>query len=285
MLRPLVSLLALAPALLPAQELLPEQEPARQVHWAVGAFFGTGWYQVDDNRKAFILQIPPRQTLREAGFGEDGARRLGIEIDYTLALGLGSIDDIPDFIEFENYATISFTPGIQIEIPVNEAWSLRPYAHLGYGWEIESQEGAAIWYGGLKSRYRLGEGRYRWALLNGLFVAGYKPEYENRGQYGAVMAGLEFGHPLGRLQLGEDPLYLNWHLTYDWFFDQLNFHVDEDTVESFRDQWELGLALGKRGKPLEFWFMSFAQVGLGLRWSSNGHFGGITLNFSSPFTR
>lgn len=281
----ILSLLVLVPCVLPAQEVRPAQEPAKQVHWAVGAFFGTGWYQVDDNRKAFILQIPPRQTLREAAWSEDGERTLGIEIDYTLALGLGSIDDIPDFIEFENYATISFTPGVQVEIPMNEAWSLRPYAHLGYGWELESQEGAAIWYGGLKSRYLFGDSRYRWALLNGLFLAGYKPDYEDRGNYGAVMAGLEFSHPLGGLRLGEDPLYLNWHLTYDWFFDRLNFHVDEETVESFRDQWELGFSIGKRGRPLELWFMSFDQIGLGLRVSSNGHFGGITLNFSSPFTR
>ena len=277
-------LLLLTPWTAWAQPVVTGAEPSKQVHWAVGAFFGTGWYQVDDNRSVYILRIPPRQTVREAELDEDGQRRLGIEIQYPLALGLNRLDEVPDFIEFDNYATFSFTPGVQVEIPVDSRWSLRPYVHLGYGWESESQEGALIWYGGIKSRYRLADGRARWSLLNGLFYAGYKPEFEDRGRYGSFMAGLEFNQPLRSLRLDDDPLYLNWHLTYNWFFDALSFHVDEDRVESFQDQWELGLALGKRDSPLKIWFMSFEHIGLGFRWSSNGHFNAITLNFRSPFT-
>ena len=279
----IVMLLAPAPAAVPADPAPLGTEPARQVHWAVGAFFGTGWYQVDDNRSVYILRIPPRQTVREAAFTEDGKRRLGVEIQYPLALGLSRLDDIPDFIDFENYSTISFTPGVQVEIPIDSKWSLRPYAHIGYGWETEMQEGALIWYGGIKSRYRLAEGRTRWSLLNGLFYAGYKPQFEERGQYGSVMGGLEFSHPLQKWRLGDEPLDLNWHLTYNWFFDKLNFHVDQERVESFRDQWELGVALGKRSGPIKIWFMEFQQIGLGFRWSSNGKFSGLTVNFRSPF--
>ena len=277
-------LLLLIPATSWGQPAVTGAEPAKQVHWAVGAFFGTGWYQVDENRSVFILRIPPRQTLRQAGLDEEGNRRVGVEIQYPVALGLSKLDEIPDFIEFGNYSTISFTPGVQVEIPVDRKWSLRPYVHLGYGWEAETQEGAAIWYGGIKSRYRLRDGRFRWSVLNGLFFAGYKPEFENRGQYGAVMAGLEFSQPLGSVRLNDDPLYLNWHVTYNWFFDELSFHVDRDRVESFRDQWEFGVALGKRDTPINIWFMKFQQIGLGFRWSSNGNFNAITLNFRSPFT-
>ena len=277
-------LLAPASAAMPDDPVVLGAEPAKQVHWAVGAFFGTGWYQVDDNRSVYILRIPPRQTVRKAALEEDGKRRLGVEIQYPLALGLSKLDDIPDFVDFDNYSTISFTPGVQVEIPIDNRWSLRPYAHFGYGWEAESQEGALIWYGGIKSRYRLTDGRTRWSLLNGLFLAGYKPEFEDRGQYGSAMAGLEFSHPLQSLRLDDEPLYLNWHLTYDWFFDSLNFHVDQDRVESFRDQWELGVALGKRDAPIKIWFMEFQQIGLGIRWSSNGHFNALTVNFRSPFT-
>jgi hypothetical protein len=267
-----------------AQSVPAGSEPAKQVHWAVGAFFGTGWYQVDKNRSVYILRIPPRQRVREAGFDEEGNRRLGIEIQYPLALGLNRLDDIPDFIDFDNYATVSFTPGVQVEIPIDRRWSLRPFAHFGYGWESETEEGALIWYGGIKSRYRFHDDRYRWAFLSGVYYAGYKPEFEDRGKYGSVMAGLEFNQPLRSFRLDNDPLYLNWHLTYNWFFDRLNFHVDEDRVESFRDQWELGLALGKRDARMKIWFMSFEHIGLGFRWSSNGQFNAITVNFRSPFT-
>ena len=259
-------------------------EAARQVHWALGAFFGTGWYQVDENRSVFILRLSPRQTLQESSLGPDGTRRFGVEILYPVSIGLTRIDDVPDFIDLDNYATVSFTPGIQVEVPVNERWSLRPYLHLGYGKESRSGEGAWIGYGGLKSRYVLGEGYFRWTVLNSLNVAGYGPEYEDRGRYASLMAGLEFSQPLRPAGNGKDALYLNWRLDYDWYFDRLKFHVDEDRVESLRDQWELGIAVSKRDKPITIGFLSFEQIGLAYRWSSDATFNAITLNFRSPFT-
>jgi hypothetical protein len=283
-----ILLLALATPLAQAQSpppVLPaEVDPQEQVHWAVGAFFGTGWYQVDDNRSVFVLRIQPRQRIRDPVLLEDGERRLGVEILYPLSLGFSQLEDIPDFVEFDNYATISFTPGVVIEVPVNPRWALRPFAHVGYGWEFESREGALIGYGGVKSRYTLSDGRLRWSLLNGLYYAGYKPEFEDRGQYGALMAGLEFSQPLGNVELDGDPLFLNWHLTYNWYFDRLNFHSAADDFASFRDQWELGLAIAKRDQKLDFGFLSFEQIGLALRWSSDGNFNAITINFRSPFT-
>ena len=260
-------------------------EPEKQVHWAMAAFFGTGWYQVAENRTMYIFRIPPRQTVRESGWHEDGKRKLGVEIQYPLALGLHTLDDIPDFIDFENYGTVTFTPGVQVEIPVTEKWYLRPYGHIGAGYEKESGEWAGIWYGGIKSRYRLGESpRLRWSLLNAVYYAGYKPEYENRGQYASVMAGLEFNQPMQRWKLGGEPVWLNWHVTYNYMFDRLNFHVDEDNVESIGDQWELGLALGRGSKGVKIWFLTFEHVGLSFKWSSNGRYKAISFNLRSPFT-
>jgi hypothetical protein len=280
-----VALLLLSlPGALWAQPVLVGSEPAKQVHWAVGAFFGTGWYRVDKNRSVYILRIPPRQTLRTASLDLDGNRQVGVEIQYPVALGLSKLDSIPDFVEFENYSTVSFTPGVHVEVPIDDRWSLRPYAHFGYGWEAESEEGALIWYGGIKSRYRVKDEGARCSVLNGLSYAGFKPQFEDRGHYGAVMAGLECGQPLGSVRPGGVSLFLNWHLTYNWYFDRLNFHVDQERVESIRDQWELGLALGKGGSRMKVWFLRFEQIGLGLRWSSNGDLKAITLNFRSPFT-
>jgi hypothetical protein len=279
-----ILLLVLCPCALRAQTAEPPPNPEEQVHWAVGAFFGTGWYKVDDNRSVFVLRIQPRQALRDASLDADGQRKPGIEIVYPLSIGLSKLDDIPDFIEFDNYATLSFTPGVQVEVPINPAWSLRPFVNLGLGWEIESQEGAVIGYGGLKSRYRFRDGRLRWSLLNGVYYAGYRPEFEDRGQYGALMAGLELNQPLDRLKHQGDSLDLNWHLTYHWYFDRLNFHSDADTFASFRDQWEMGVAIGKRDRPLDLGFLSFEQIGLSYRWSSDGRFNAITVNFRSPFT-
>lgn len=279
---PLCTMLSHAPPLRAQALAAAEAEPVEQVHWALGAFFGTGWYQVADNRSVFVLRIRPRQVLRESSLDADGTRRPGVEILYPVALGLGKLDEVPDLVELDNFASISFTPGVELEVPVTSAWTLRPYLHLGYGWEVESSEGAAIWYGGVRSRFRLGSGR-QWSLLNEAYFAGYKPEFENRGRYGGVMGGLEWNQPLDGARWRGEPLALDWHLTYDWYFDELNFHVERARVAAIRDQWEFGLALGGGDRPLEFGFLSFDHVGLGYRWSSNGEFRAITLNFTSPF--
>ena len=267
-----------------APELAARDDPAKQVHWAMGAFFGTGWYQVDDNRSVFVFRIPPRQTLRESSFDENGKRKLGIEIQYPVSFGLHNLDQLPDFVDFDNFATVTFTPGVQVEIPVTEKWYLRPYAHIGYGAEISTSDSAWIYYGGVKSRYQLSSSKYNWSLLNAVYFAGYKPEFARRGQYGSFMTGLEFNQPLKSFQLGGDDTWLNWHITYNYLFDRLNFHVDEDRVESIGDQWEIGLALSKGSKNIKIWFISFEHVGLAYKWSSNGAYRAISINLRSPFT-
>ena len=262
--RPVAALLALTLLLfVVCAEVLAEDadDPARQVHWAAGAFFGTGWYRV-----------------------ADGQRTLGLEIQYPLSLGLEKLDDIYDFTDFDNYSTVSFTPGVQVEIPVTEKWYLRPYANLGWGTEVKTGDSAWIYYGGLKSRYRLGGNESTWSLLNAINYAGYNPDYGKRGQYGSFMTGFEFDHPLKGVKLGDDEAWLNWHITYNYLFDKLNFHVEDDVVESVRDQWELGLALGKGNKKMKLWFLSFEHVGLSFKWSSNGTYKALSLNMSSPFT-
>jgi hypothetical protein len=267
-----------------AQLRVIEEEPAKQIHWAMGAFFGTGWYRVDDNRSVFVFRIPPRQTVRTSSIDENGKRKLGVEIQYPLSIGLHQLDDIPSLIDFDNFGTITFTPGVQVEIPITQKWYLRPYVHIGYGVETSTSDSAWIYYGGIKSRYRLGSGRVDWSLLNGLYFAGYKPEFDKRGQYGSFMIGIEANQPLKRFNLGGDALVLNWHFTYNYLFDRLNFHVDEEQVESVSDQWEIGLALGKSGKKMKIWFINLEHIGLAYKWSSNADFRAISVNFRSPFT-
>jgi hypothetical protein len=269
---------------LSAQLKTLDEEPAKQVHWAMGAFFGTGWYRVDENRSVFVFRIPPRQTLGTASIDENGKRKLGVEIVYPISIGLHNLDQIPDFIDLENFGTVTFTPGVIVDIPVNPKWNLRPYAHIGYGVETTTSDSAWIYYGGIKSRYRLGDSSMNWALLNSLNYAGYKPEFKARGRYGSFMTGLEFSHRLGSLKMGDDQLRLNWHFTYNYLFDKLNFHVDEGHYESVQDQWEIGIALAKSSKKLKIWFLNFEHIGLSYRWSSNGNFKAISINLRSPFT-
>src|SRR5210317_1464454 len=95
------------------------------VHWAYSSFFGTGWYQIEDARSVFVVRVPIRQTLRKSSLTESGSRRLGVENRYPVAVGLHDIEDLGGIIENDNFATGSFTPGVELEIPINPRWYLR----------------------------------------------------------------------------------------------------------------------------------------------------------------
>ena len=267
-----------------AQELY--EQPAKQVHWATAAFFGTGWYRVADNRSSYIFRIPPRQTLSQAGWDKQGERRLGWEILYPVALGLHKLDDLPDFIELDNYSTITFTPGIAVDVPINERWHLRPYLHLGVGYEASKDEWARIFYGGVNSRLRMSEDEdSAWSLLGALYFAGYKPSFKSRGRYGSIMFGAETHRRLDGFELFGESTWLNTHLTYDYFFDNINFNVSPTEQVSIRDTWELGVSLGYGGRKVKIGWFSFEQLGLSYKWSSNGKYKAISFNLRSPFTR
>lgn len=271
------------PGTLLAQQTLAE--PEKQVHWAMAAVFGTGWYRVDENRSSYIFRIPIRQTVRKTP-PEESDKRSGLEIIYPITLGMHSLDELPDFIEFDNYSTVTFTPGLAWTYPLSDRWLIRPFANYGVGYEGTSDEWAQVWYGGVNSRYQLREtGRSRWAMIASLNMAGYKPAYKQRGHYGGAMAGIEASHRLQRFRLLGEPTWLNWHLTYDYYFDQLNFHVSEDEVASINDTWEVGFALGLGDRKIKIGWFSFEQIGFAYKASSNGLYRAITFNLRSPFTR
>ena len=168
----ILSRLTLCLSLLPGIVLAQDPE-SPQVNWAFSAFLGTGWYKVDNNRSIFILRVPPRQTVQTSSLSFEGKRKIGIEILYPVSIGYHNVDELPGFLDPENFGTASFTPGVQLEIPITESWKLRPTVSLGYGREFNSNSKAWIYQVGLKSRYQvITQNRLDWGFLAGLSYSG-----------------------------------------------------------------------------------------------------------------
>ena len=104
----------------PCSADVEQQTLFEPVHWAYSSFFGTGWYKVRDARSVFVIKTPIRQTLRPSSLAESGAREVGIEIRYPVSIGMHDIRDLGSIIEDDNFATVSFAPGVELEIPVNK---------------------------------------------------------------------------------------------------------------------------------------------------------------------
>ena len=266
----------------PLAQVDPDFEP---IHWAYSSVFGTGFYQVKDSRSVFVLRVPPRQTLRKSSISESGKRELGIEIKYPLTIGLHDIEDLTGIIDNDNFGTASFTPGVELEIPINPRWYLRPFAHIGWGKELGTSESAWIYYTGIKSRYTFPAGKNEWSLLNSLYYAGYTPDDGRSDHLAVAELGVELRQPLSNAKVLGRPIDLRWSLMFSFMSNELQFYQSDGGFESIKNQLDFGLAMSFRDGPFEFWIFKVHQVGLGYRISSNGQFRAITFNMRSWFTK
>ena len=255
------------------------------VHWAYAAFLGTGWYELDNDRQVYVLRVPPRWYFRDSSIDESGQRQLGIEFHFPLTFGLHKLEQIDDFIDFDNIGTVSFNPGVEIEYPVSRRWLLRAYGHMGWGTQVESKKNAWIYDVGLKSRFSFQNGNLDWAIVNEVFLAGYKEKNSGSDKLSGMMAGLDFSYPISLGSAAGAALKLDWDVGYRWYENDPSFLRTNAVPVSIEDEWEIGLALAKQHGPIKIWFLKFEHMGLSYRFNTDGSFRAITVNFRAPFTR
>jgi hypothetical protein len=259
-----------------------DQEPA---HWALASVIGTGWYQLEGGRSAFILTVPPRQVLRESGMDDAGNRQIGIFLTYDTAIGFYNIDHIPEIIDSDNFSTASFTPGVEIEIPISPDWYIRAYANLGWGTSFGEGASAWIYYAGVKSRYLFGGSDRKWALLNGVSYAGLKPESGSSNSIAGLFTGIEYSHVFAESRRVDTSHMLHWQLGYTFVDEAIDIITRDGTLRSIGNTAEIGLAISRPDQPYRLWILNFDRLGLTYTLDSNGKFKSITLNFTSWFEK
>lgn len=265
-----------------AQE--PVNEGSAPIHWAFASLVGTGWYEVGDGRSAFVIGATPRQTIRETGQYRADETEFGIFVRYDAAAGLFGIPQLADIADTENFSTVSFTPGIELEIPLREHWRLRTFANFGWGTALGDGASAWIYYAGIKSEYLIGFDSGTLAALNGLYFAGYSPDQGPSGELASLFTGVEFRHDSSRLRWRGEPLDLIWHTGYSVMNDEARFGLRDGGLTSIGNTAEFGLAIALRDRPFRLWGFEFERLGLTYSASGDGEFGALVLNFSSWFT-
>lgn len=255
------------------------------VHWAYSSFFGTGWYKVDDARSVFVLKAPVRQTLRKSALSESGDRVLGLEIRYPLTLGLHQVEDLGGIFDNDNFATASFTPGIELEIPINPRWYLRSQFNLGWGTDLKNSDSAWIYYAGIKSRYVFPSEKYRWSLLNSLYYAGYSPDKGRSDHLAVAQVGAELQQPLSSFSIHGEPVALYWTLMYSFLGNELHFNLPDGSFDPIQDQVEIGVQMSFLNRPIRLWTFEIQRIGLGYQFSPDGELTAITFSLRSWFTK
>jgi hypothetical protein len=258
------------------------------VHWAYAAYYGTGRYALSGDSDTYVLGVTPGRTFREPVLHEDGQRTLGIRLRVPVAIGSHhfSTDVAINQIALDDVNTISIVPGVEIEIPMTERWTLKTLTYVGYGSEPGHDNAADVYWVGMRSRYAFEPGKTRISLVNGITRMGYSGDSGESSQAMPLLSGLDFRRQLQK-KLGDERVFLNWHVSYTRYIEDLGVDLPGLTENSINisSEWELGLAFSKGDSRLSLWRLSWDRLGLAYRFDSSGSFSGVSIYFASLFDR
>jgi hypothetical protein len=265
------------------------------IPWAYGAYFGTGVYQVDDGETSYIIRVAPSWSIRTASLDDQGNRKIGWRFRAPIALGLHDFDtsELGTTLKLKNVSTLTAVPGVEFDIPMTKRWTLRPFAALGYGSQLDGSSSAWVYWGGVKSKYTFSADGFDWAIINALTYSGYTTAHDNAvtvdvhtsSRVLPLLTAFEFDKPIDK-KIGGEPVHLYWHVGYtDYVANKPLLLGSLVTSVDIGDEWELGMAFGRGKEPLKLWRFSWNRIGLAYRFSSDRRFQGISLSFSSIFDR
>ena len=255
-----------------------ERDPATLYHWAYASAFGTGAYRFADE-SVFAVRFTPEYSLRDMDL-EQGEFGVALTFPLTFSIQQTSIDalfggEIPD-----SFQTVSFVPGLELQIPINPKWILKPYGNLGWGAELSGDDNAAIYYAGLNSRYALGPEEAEYGILSGLQYYGYTPSKGPSDRFFRFMAGVEYDYRLDGVSAYKKQLYLKPHVIYYHYFGDLDFSALSRPPVEIKHEWEFALSVGTE-KFLKIWGFRFDRIGIAYR--AGSEIDGVRLFFRSVF--
>lgn len=251
-------LLAIRPGA--AQTLFQAKQAGELAHYAYGNLFGTGFYQLDD-RSVAIIRVPIGFQLREPT-----REKFGMRLEIPTAIGLYNFefDGVPE-LDLNSLATISVLPGIVFNFLVRERWELDPAVYLGYGRDLSNKIDSVIYGGGLTSRYKFNVREPQLTFGSDLIFNGYNPENGSSRLINRLGLGLDAKVPI-RLTIGDNRIFVGTYAIVYHYLNELDFRTIDDQEIELRNEFEIGIALGKDPafKMLGF---SFDRIGVAYRFS------------------
>ena len=233
------------------------------VNWYYSAAFGTGVYRAGD-QTVTVFRLPFSRTLRPLE-GE----QWGIKLLLPLSVGYYDFDvrELTDIIDVDNIGTLSFLPGVELQVPVTDLWTLKPFAQIGGGGEFSGGARAFIYAAGIRSRYTVPQTGWEFRLGNALTFAGYDSTEDDRRAISTLLTSLDFESALGAAPWGRNT-NVTVHLMHYFNFNEVDFAQPLQDPLEIDQEFEFALSLALE-RPLSLLGFNLDRLGLGFRFGED----------------
>ena len=257
-----------------AQEKSSLQDPGVLVHYSYATLMGTGYYRLDD-RSVAILSVPFNFQLREQELD-----RFGIRLVVPTAVGLHNfdLDDVTE-IDFDDLATVSIVPGVELDFSPGERWLVTPGLYLGYGHDLSSSDSSIIYGPRVTGAYEFDRQNPGLTFGSEAVISGYTPQDGPSNFLTRFSVGLDIRYPMGWTINGKNTFF-GAHIIDSLYVNELEFRtVGADSI-GVRNEIEIAVALG-RDPAFKILGFELDRIGLGYRFGP--HIDAIVLVAGFPF--
>jgi len=240
-----------------------------QVGYEYATWLGSGAYSVD-GRDVYILRMPFYKDLRQTTPEHFGIRAL-----FPVSVGWLNTGSLVS----NHLQTVTFTPGIQLDVEMRPYWHLKPYLQGGIGKDFSGGNLAYVGAAGVKSRLDFDLGEYRLSIGNELVTAGSRLHDGDNSAFTRFDAGVAISHPVDWTIAGRQAQVSAFYIN-SYFFNQAFLFNSDLRRADISTINTVGLSLGV-DRPLHFLGLELRWVGLSYIFGSGLR--GVRLNAGFPF--
>jgi hypothetical protein len=279
--RVLLLYLTAAIALIGEGGIVPTQagdDPDDLFNYSFAVWLGSGVYKVKSADKRFaVLRAPLAYTLRPAQYDKAALRdKLGFRL---LLPALVAVEEETDS-DF-TFGSAAFVPGVEVQIPVNKYWILKPFGQFGVGKDTAGGDLQYIYGGGARSLVSFPWKKFNFGIGNSIILAEDRDSASKESSgFSMLEAGLDVSHPIG-LSFRNRALDAGIFFVLRRFFNRVDFLEDGGETERVNRIYTIGVTLGAR-ESISIWKIDVDRVGIDYTWGNAG-LRGIGFNLGFPF--
>ena len=253
-------------------------DPDDLINYSFAVWIGSGVYKVKSADKRFaVLRAPLAYTLRPAQYDKAAFRdKLGLRLLLPAIVAVEEETDT-DF----TFGVAAFVPGLEVQIPVNKYWTLKPFGQFGAGKDTDGGDMQYIYGGGARSLVSFPLKKFNFGIGNSIIMAKDRDSVSNESNgFSMLEAGLDVSHPIG-LSFRNRALDAGIFFVLRRFFNRVDFLADGGETERVNRIYNIGVTLGTR-ESVSIWKIEFDRVGIDYTWGNAG-LRGIGFNMGFPF--